>query len=187
MRSPRGGTCGNCTHESMPSARRSTCLLKSSFNIWGLLKKNLSNNKLGALSMATLLLRIVTVPAGEAPLWVREKWVGLSLPLAQSSKSAHTSLTAGVLSGPKCLLSSMWALVCGRLKRETGFSVDAQAAVAVLAEKSPEAAAWWRENVPHLMRPGRKLMFQREAAVVCEPKALSGASAYQPDAADGDR
>ncbi len=32
-------------------------------------------------------IRIVNVPAGEAPLWVREKWVGLELPLVRVKKT----------------------------------------------------------------------------------------------------
>jgi hypothetical protein len=31
------------------------------------------------------MIRIIAVPPGEAPLWVREKWVGLDLPVARYS------------------------------------------------------------------------------------------------------
>ena len=117
--------------------------------------------------MATLL-RIVSVPAGEAPLWVREKWVGLSLPLAQRGKSARRFPTGGVLSGPKSFLASLWALVRGKVAWESGFAVDAEAAVTALATRSPDAAAWWRANTPHLVRPGRQFIFKREAAEVYE-------------------
>src|SRR5580704_4538322 len=43
-------------------------------------------------------LRIIAVPPGEAPLWVREKWVGLELPVAQ--RQSRKFLTSGVLSAP---------------------------------------------------------------------------------------
>src|SRR5512140_2697360 len=45
-------------------------------------------------------VRIVGVPPGDAPAWVRQEWVGLELPLAQSSAEAIHARTAGVLSGP---------------------------------------------------------------------------------------
>jgi hypothetical protein len=104
-------------------------------------------------------LRITSVPPGEAPLWVREKWVGLSLPLAQRKARALSLFTSGVLSGPRGFFSSIGALLAGKLERRSGFLVEAQAAVAVLAKSSPEAAAWWQENTPHLLRPKRYLVF----------------------------
>ncbi|MEA3013605.1 MAG: hypothetical protein QOD42_2150 [Sphingomonadales bacterium] len=36
-------------------------------------------------------IRIVRAPIGEAPLWVREAWVGLSLPLPARSQAAGTA------------------------------------------------------------------------------------------------
>ena len=53
-----------------------------------------------------LLLHVTSIPPGEAPLWVREKWVGLSLPLAQRKSSPVSVLTSGVLSGPKTFLAT---------------------------------------------------------------------------------
>jgi hypothetical protein len=117
--------------------------------------------------MATLL-RIVAVPDGEAPLWVREEWVGLSFPLAQKSKAAHTFFTSGVLTAPRGLLASLWALLRGQFTREAGFLVEVEVAVAVLATKSPKAAAWWREHAPYLFQPGQVFLFQREAAETYE-------------------
>jgi hypothetical protein len=37
--------------------------------------------------------------------------------------------------------------------------------MAVLQEAAPEAAAWWHENTPHMLGPGRMFGF---AADVCE-------------------
>src|SRR5215471_17510443 len=34
-------------------------------------------------------VRILRPPPGEAPLWVREKWVGLELPLAYGARGPH--------------------------------------------------------------------------------------------------
>jgi hypothetical protein len=46
--------------------------------------------------------------------------------------------------------------------------VEAQAAVAVLAKSSPEAAAWWQENTPHLLRPKRYFVFPQGAGHISE-------------------
>ena len=115
-------------------------------------------------------LQITQVPPGEAPLWVREQWVGLVLPLAQRRQSPLAFLTSGVVSGPKTGLSRLAALLTGRLKRESGYRVDTQAAVAILAGRRPEAAAWWRENAPHVLRPGRYFVFHRDAGHVLPAK-----------------
>ena len=45
-------------------------------------------------------VRIVAVPPGEAPLWVREQWVGLDLPVARYS-GHRKFLGLGVLSMPR--------------------------------------------------------------------------------------
>ena len=113
-------------------------------------------------------LRITSVPSGEAPLWVREKWVGLSLPLAQRKAQALSLFTSGVLSGPRGFFSSIGALLAGKLERRSGFLVEARAAIAVLAKSSPEAAAWWHENTPHLLRPKRYFVFPQGVGHVSE-------------------
>ncbi len=106
-------------------------------------------------------IKITSVPPGEAPLWVREKWVGLSLPLAQAKSTPSSLLTAGVLAGPRNLLSSLIALVKGQLKREQGFIVSSNVAIELLSLSSPEAALWWRENTPHLLCDGQYFAFQK--------------------------
>jgi len=113
-------------------------------------------------------LRIESTPPGEAPLWVREKWLGLTLPLARSYEHPRTWLTSGVLSGPKGFLSRLVALVTGRLTRRSGYMVESSAAVAILATKSPDAAAWWRKNTSRLLRPGRYFLFPAEVARVVD-------------------
>ena len=105
-------------------------------------------------------LIVTSVPRGEAPLWVREKWVGLSLPLAQRGSAPRTYFTSGVLTGPRTFFSSLLALLTGKLERQTGFRIKARAAIEVLANSSPEAAAWWRENAPHETSSGRYFLFE---------------------------
>jgi hypothetical protein len=109
-------------------------------------------------------IRIIAIPAGEAPLWVREKWVGLELPLADSG-SVVKVFTSGVLSGPRNrLLAIIWRLL-GRLKVQTGYPVYVNEALSILKQTAPEAAIWWRENVPRLQKPKRKFLF---ASAVCQ-------------------
>ena len=117
-------------------------------------------------------IRIVALPPGEAPLWVREKWVGLELPIAGRQASADSFHTSGVLSGPRNrFVVVIWGIL-GWLPAQSGYGVDVAAALDILEQVAPEAAAWWRKNVPRLMRPGRKFLFQ---AQVCEPVAAPSA------------
>jgi hypothetical protein len=57
------------------------------------------------------------MPPGEAPAWVREKWIGLELPLAQSSSSPMAGGTYGVLSGPRSFFGLLALLVRGKYRR----------------------------------------------------------------------
>jgi hypothetical protein len=109
-------------------------------------------------------VRIIAIPPGEAPLWVREKWVGLELPLTRWV-SSRTFVGFGALSGPRTCLAQLWAHVQGRSVRINGFPVDASRAVDILNRSSPEAAGWWRENAAELILPKRYLIFHAE---VCE-------------------
>jgi hypothetical protein len=118
-------------------------------------------------------LLVTAIPPGEAPLWVREKWVGIELPLKQRSLSPRTFPAAGVLSGPRGLLSSLAAWLSGNLRRQEGYLVDALAAVEALEAVHPEATAWWRKNTPQLMRTNRRFIFQKNVGHVVrrnEPK-----------------
>jgi hypothetical protein len=47
-----------------------------------------------------------------------------------------------------------------------GYAVNGRAAVKALASHSPEAAAWWRTNAPHVLASGYRLWFPSD---VCEP------------------
>jgi hypothetical protein len=120
----------------------------------------------GQVNKKSMAVRIIAVPPGEAPLWVREKWVGLTLPTYFSSPK--TSLTIGVVSGPRTRLGQLWAILRGRAARTSGYAVDGNRAVEILASSSPEAAAWWREHAAELVAPKRRLVFPAEACQVVE-------------------
>ena len=113
-------------------------------------------------------IRIVSVPPGEAPQWVREKWVGLELPLAYSDRGARRAITSGVLSGPPNRLIALWWALRGRLDYKSGYAVDANEAIRILEGTAPEAAAWWRQNVPRLQRGMRKFMFASSACEIVQ-------------------
>jgi hypothetical protein len=112
--------------------------------------------------MATI--RIVSTPPGEAPLEIRQAWIGLVLPLHRPTPK--TTFSFGVLSGPKSFFEIIWAIVTGRADKSTVYLVNAKTAIESLEITRPEAAAWWRENAPHLLEPHRIFGFTSTA---CEP------------------
>jgi len=60
-------------------------------------------------------------------------------------------------------LNHLWARLRGRSEVITGYRVEAQRAVDILAASNPEAAQWWRQNTPGLLQAGRLFMFHAEA------------------------
>src|SRR5437764_13146902 len=87
-------------------------------------------------------VRIIAVPPGEAPLWVRQRWVGLDLPVMRYA--AHRQLLAfGVRSRPHSWPAQWAAVFRGQAELIAGYAVEAAPAVGILAKASPEAAAWW--------------------------------------------
>jgi hypothetical protein len=97
-------------------------------------------------------LRIVGLPFGEAPEAIRQAWIGVELPLRRWEKEPAFHDSVGVLSEQKP-------------RKDYGYLVDGRIAVQHLAALSPEAAQWWRENAPHVLERGYRLLFP---AAVCE-------------------
>jgi len=94
-------------------------------------------------------IRIIGVPPGEAPLEIREQWIGLILPLADGQPCAWETKGFGVLTGTI------------NPEQTIGFAVYPHEAMAALREKSPEAAAWWKTNAPHLFEEDSVLVFDQ--------------------------
>jgi len=113
-------------------------------------------------------IRIVATPPGEAPEEIRRAWVGVRIPLPLFHTRSKEWRTAGVLTGPRTLFARLSALWSGRLKREGGYAVSVIEAIAALEAANPGAAKWWRENAPHLIRPGKAFVFASEVCVVEE-------------------
>jgi hypothetical protein len=76
-----------------------------------------------------------------------------------------------VLTGPRGFFASFVARLTGKLERQMGFKVKAAAAVSVLETRSPAAAAWWRENAPHMFRRGKFFVFSGEVGRVIESES----------------
>lgn len=93
-------------------------------------------------------IRIITAPAGQAPEWVREKWIGVTIPL---TKPFQDGFECGVLGGESSNENS------------GGYEVDSTEAINALSSVSPEAAHWWLEYSPPY--PGKHFLFARG---VCE-------------------
>ena len=91
-------------------------------------------------------VRIISIPPGQAPEWVRKKWVGLVIPLPEQETSG---LQMGVRGG--------------KAENQGGYQVETREAIRRLEDKSPEASRWWRENLIPEATP--RLVFSR---AVCE-------------------
>jgi hypothetical protein len=109
-------------------------------------------------------IRIVQRPIGEAPEWVRDAWIGLSIPVAD--KRLLTWRGFGVISGSVNLPRQLWAMLLGRSLKIEGYVVDAKQAVDLLAVRNAAAAQWWRENAPALLMRKRRFVFDRDACLV---------------------
>jgi hypothetical protein len=112
----------------------------------------------------TRKVKIIDVPAGEAPLHVREAWVGLVLPIV--GRRSFRLWTSGVLTGARTPWGRLWAALRGRWRKREGYAVDAAEAIRLLALERADAAQWWRENASHLIASRRRFLFDRD---VCQP------------------
>src|SRR5207253_2971180 len=101
---------------------------------------------------SSVRVRIVTIPPGEAPEEVRRAWVGLELPLIVGQ--VHTEHIA-----------AQQAVSHQAVNAPNSYAVEGRAAVAILEAASPDAAAWWRQNAPHVLASGYQLIFPAD---VCE-------------------
>ena len=112
-------------------------------------------------------IRICSVPPGDAPLWVREKWVGVELTSVLGA-SPRDFRSASVLA-PASFLASLWRLITRQSRQVNGYPVQVTAAVDALEKSSPEAAMWWRQNTPQLLSPQRLFVFDANACEVVGP------------------
>jgi hypothetical protein len=105
-------------------------------------------------------LRVVCVPNGEAPLWVREKWVGLDFPNSITSQKVVNIYIAGVLTKPRNILSAIIGYLLKKYDKKNVYLVNAIQAVSILSKASNDAANWWKENTPYLLKDNSVLCFE---------------------------
>ncbi|MCC6793745.1 MAG: hypothetical protein IT366_01400 [Candidatus Hydrogenedentes bacterium] len=110
-------------------------------------------------------IRIVSTPQGEAPEEVRRGWIGLELPLPPKFNGPATFLGTSVLAAPQNWIGQIIAMLTGRARIRTGYSVETSDALRLLVRHNPDAAEWWYKNTPRLVHPGRYFVF---AADCCE-------------------
>ncbi len=133
--------------------------------------------------MAPQHIRIIAIPPGEAPLWVREKWVGLCLPVADS-RGSREAYVSGVLTGPRNrILAFAWRFL-GKLSKQSGYAVYVRDAVSELEKIAPDAAAWWRENAPRSQALSRKFLFRTPYCKLAEPESQAGHLSSSPTSRD---
>lgn len=96
-------------------------------------------------------IEIVGIPKGEIPREIREKWIGLRLPLETAEE--YFGLARGVATHLPCAV--------------VGYVVDAILAIAILELHHPDAALWWRENTK-IAHVGGELIFDKDACRVVE-------------------
>ena len=73
--------------------------------------------------------RVETTPQGDVPLWVREAWIGMTLPYLQKSEcTALGVVTDRLMYTPRA------------------YFVDQLTVLEKLARHSPEAFAWWKKH-----------------------------------------
>ena len=75
----------------------------------------------------TGLIRIVRVPAGDAPYWVKKEWVGLTLPCHHVMAIMPSD---NVVSGQP-------------VQDKMGVSVPHKEALEILKKRNKRAASWW--------------------------------------------
>ena len=111
-------------------------------------------------------IRIIDIPAGEAPEKIRKAWVGLVLPLVEGKCGKRNRwISFGVLSVPRSLLGQLWGVIRHKHNIRDGYMVDARTAVEILENENQTAARWWHENTPHMFKANMKFIFEAE---VCE-------------------
>ena len=98
-------------------------------------------------------IRITSTPSGQAPLEIREKWIGVEIPLISPidpvvGHKPTKGVQRGVLGGEP------------DKKNLGGYEVSGAIAIDCLREIAPDAASWWEEYVPSVLHAD--LVFGRD-------------------------
>jgi len=110
-------------------------------------------------------IEITSTPVGDAPLKIREAWIGLVLPLHPDyPRDVVTMPSNSVLSESRGLQTWLRWLFRRPYPMEdwVGYAVPSAEAIRILGEKSPQAARWWWRNVPSFTQPEATFLFDRD-------------------------
>ena len=127
-------------------------------------------------------VEIIAAPAGGSPPWVRKSWIGLTLPLAQANVVELE--TADMLAAPKNRFGWFVRRLLRRLQLTRGYLINASQAVEILDTANPEAAAWWRENLSHLLDGKHNVVFHEWACKPVKPEIPPSANVKGPAKTD---
>lgn len=111
-------------------------------------------------------IRIVRQPIGPAPAWVKDAWIGVSLPLAVVGE--HKTRAYNLLTMPRSRLGHLWATLRGKSISVSGYYVNAALAVELLDAVRPDAAKWWRDNAADLLDGVSLFIFDSPCAIRLE-------------------
>jgi hypothetical protein len=107
---------------------------------------------------STKSITIIRRPAGPAPEWVRDAWIGITLP---TSEKRPMSLFA-MLEFPTSLGGALKMIARGRLRPIKGYRVKASDALCILKQTHPEAAQWWKENAAFYVKGNKRFLFDAD-------------------------
>lgn len=99
--------------------------------------------------LSSAWVQIITTPAGEAPLWVREAWIHLKFPAFVNVHNTSTKVISGEVEEACDLVL-----------------IDEDVALNILRKKHPQAAAWW--NCRGFPRQQKAFAFRREECNVLD-------------------
>lgn len=107
-----------------------------------------------------MIIEIHSVPQGKNPLWVREAWVGLQLPSLDEVPIKVPVADVGNRPSIGALFRSLKDGPAAQVQERYGYSVNAKIAVGIVSLTNEDAARWWLENVPQMMRVDMPLLFE---------------------------
>lgn len=102
-------------------------------------------------------------PDGQSPEWVRDAWVGVTLPTLHHAP--HTWRRVAGQTSSLGYFARLAALLRGQTVKVRGYLVDGPTAIERLSGASPEAAQWYRENTPDVVSGKMTMVFD---ATFCE-------------------
>ncbi|OYU39498.1 MAG: hypothetical protein CFE33_08955 [Pseudorhodobacter sp. PARRP1] len=113
-------------------------------------------------------IKIIATPSGEAPLWVRQAWIGLELPLQRPG--LHDVQGLGVFAARSALRRLGYRLGLLRPVAMKGYIVNSSIAISLLLEHNESAAIWWKTHLPQYLDIGQNFVFDAPA---CEIQAAN--------------